>query len=74
MKAVKWENQDHPRERWLAKLGEEFGEVSREVVEEIRDDATPGKRRKARERLYEELGHLVFIAECWMDQLERAKS
>lgn len=71
MKRSQWVGQDHPRERWLAKLGEEFGEVCNEVVEEIRDIAKITERREARRRLADELGHVILIASCWRDQLQR---
>lgn len=79
MNRGKWANQHHSTERWLAKLTEEVGEVGRALSD--RFDALLGHSKgnvplavnRAHDDLIEELGHVIFIATCWREQLKRER-
>jgi len=80
MRRNKWLNRSHPTERWLAKLTEEMGEVGLALSD--RYDALVGDSKgnvslavnRAAAELEEELEHVIFIASCWRDQLQRERT
>ena len=55
----KWGQQEHSDEYWLAILGEEFGEVSKAIVE--------GKAQEIKK----ELLHVSAVAIQWLDCIAR---
>lgn len=67
MKRYEYEGRSHTQEVWFAKLGEEFGDVAREIVDNLKEPKfNTGKLRK-------ELEHVEFIARCFREDLERAR-
>lgn len=64
MKRKQWQGQHHSSEMWLAKLGEEFGEVSKAYVQLLRGKGTLV-------HLLEELEHVEFIARCAREDIEK---
>lgn len=68
MRHHRWKDKTHPQGLWFAKLGEEFGEVAREVVEDIRGVPTVGAPTA---KLIKELEHVEFIAKCWREDIMR---
>lgn len=67
MKRRQYEGASYSDEFWLAKLGEEFGEVAREVVDNLKADEPPINRGK----LVKELEHVEFIARCFREDVQR---
>lgn len=61
----KWGIQDHEDGIWLAILGEEFGEVAKEVFEEDH------LLRSRRSELREELVQVAAVAIAWIEALDR---
>lgn len=70
MKRSNWENKDHPRELFLAKLSEEFGEVGKAHIEYLVAD-DPDMLKRANKHMIEELKHVEFIAKNFRRKLER---
>lgn len=64
----KWGIQRHEPSRWLAILGEEFGEVSTEVLKEIFGAETS---RDVTEDLRTELTHVAAVAVAWIEDIDR---
>lgn len=64
----------HSDEMYMAKLGEEFGEVARAQSNRLKSLKTsnPVKRgiKAQTYNLIEELEHVEFIAQCWRRQLQ----
>ena len=61
----KWAGRKHTLRTWVAKLGEEFGEVNRELSDP--DGVSIKQLRKAKE----ELEHLEFISKWFRNDIER---
>lgn len=59
---------------WFAKLGEEFGEVGKELAEltEARMQFNDKNARRAENRMIEELSHVEFIARCMRVNIEKS--
>jgi len=67
----KWGNQNHNALRWLAILGEEFGEVAKEL-EDISYVNSPNKAEHTR-RLTYELIQVAAVAVSWVEAIRRKK-
>lgn len=63
---VKWGKQNHNNGRWLAILGEEFGEV----CEAMQQGSVVSKETDA-SNLYEELIHVAAVASAFAEQVLR---
>ncbi|MEK5207498.1 MazG-like family protein [Psychrobacillus sp. FSL H8-0510] len=63
---VKWGKQNHSNGRWLAILGEEFGEV----CEAMQQGSIASKETDAN-NLYEELIHVAAVASAFAEQVLR---
>jgi hypothetical protein len=71
MNKKKWRDRPHTTLEFLAKLGEEFGEVSRVVTDEFDGDGAPDVLPSENfiDGMIEELEHVSFIADCWRHRL-----
>ena len=66
MKRRQYEGQSYSNEFWFTKLGEEFGEVARELV-----DIFKGDSERPVGKLIKELEHVEFIARCFREDIAR---
>lgn len=65
---VKWGEQNHDDFKWLAILGEEFGEVSKAVCEQLQSKFHP---LALRENLEIELVQIAAVCIQWIECLRR---
>lgn len=68
----KWGTQDHEAAKYLAILGEEFGEAAKEVVEMTFTNSDE-QRAKHAANLREELVQTAAVAVAMVEALDRAK-
>ena len=66
---TKWGEQNHPPEKWVSILGEEFGEYCQAVNETV---VNPGPKG-GYDRMMEELTHVAAVAVGAMECLMRKK-
>ena len=60
----KWGEQTHDNYRWLAILGEEFGELAQAILHDEFGGEAAGQAKK-------ELIHTVAVGVQWLEQMER---
>ena len=68
---VQWGEQDHSDFKWLAILGEEFGEVCNSVVEAYALNNTEERRRGAFNNLEYELVQTAAVCVAWIEAIRR---
>lgn len=70
---VQWGIQDHDNFKWLAILAEEFGEVGKNVCEQLQSDIGAGKftPMALRENLEIELIQVAAVCISWIECLRR---
>lgn len=64
----KWGRQSHAYGRWLAILGEEFGEVCQAMQQ-----GSQSSKETDADNLYEELIHVAAVASAFAEQVLREK-
>lgn len=73
----KWGKQDHGNSYWLAILGEEFGEVAREICEQgvtMLMKASPDSKEMKRNAvafMRKELIQVAAVAVAWIESIDR---
>ena len=71
---AKWGIQNHPPEKWVGILGEEYGEYCQAVNETIFENGPDAKLKGGYDRMMEELTHVAAVAVSAMESLMRNKN
>ena len=70
---AKWGEQNHPPEKWVGILGEEFGEYCQAVNETVFDNGETERPKGGYDQMMEELTHVAAVAIGAMESLMRNK-
>ena len=68
---TKWGEQNHPPEKWVGILGEEFGEYCQAVNETVFNNGADQKLKGGYENMLIELTHVAAVAVGAMEALMR---
>ena len=70
---IKWGEQNHPPEKWVGILGEEFGEYCQAVNETVFNNGADQKLKGGFDNMMKELTHVAAVAVGAMESLMRKK-
>ena len=70
---LKWGEQNHPHEKWVGILGEEFGEYCQAVNETVFNNGPDAKLKGGFDNMLIELTHVAAVAVNAMECLMRNK-
>lgn len=70
---IKWGEQNHPPERWVGILGEEFGEYCEAVNESVFNNGPAARAKGGHNNMMRELSHVAAVAVAAMECLLRDK-
>lgn len=71
---AKWGLQNHAPEKWLAILGEEFGELFEAIVETIFDNGPTAKDRGGLGNIRREAVHVAAVAVAMIECIDRFRA